>query len=74
MKLESIRKLNSLLTRKERRETVSIFFLALIGSLTELLGVSILFPIVDLAMNPEAEKSMIFSLLSHIQLSSSSNP
>ncbi len=64
MKLEFIRKLNSLLTKKERRGTLGLFLLILFGSMAELLGVSVLFPIVDLAMSKQAEQSTVFQLLS----------
>ena len=65
MSPDLIKKLNKLLTKQEKSRALGLFFMILIGSFAELLGVSVLLPIMDLAMNDTPETSMIFRLLSN---------
>ncbi|MDD3368826.1 MAG: ABC transporter ATP-binding protein [Lachnospiraceae bacterium] len=64
--MNTIRELMYLLDRKAKLQTVWLLILIIIGSVAELLGVSILLPIINLAMNDEAMNSDAFVLLRNI--------
>ena len=50
---EIIQKLNYVMTRKQKRECVGIFFLLIIGALLELIGISIVLPFIYAIMDME---------------------
>ena len=51
--METVKKLNYLLNKKTKLRLIGIFILTVIGSFAELLGIAIVLPIVELAMNTE---------------------
>ena len=51
--METVKKLNYLLNRKTKLRLIGIFMLTVIGSFAELLGIAIVLPIVELAMNTD---------------------
>ena len=51
--METFKKLNYLLNKKTKLRLIGIFILTIIGSFAELLGIAIVLPIVELAMNTE---------------------
>ena len=59
--IQTIKKVNYLLDNKTKFKLVFIFFAILIGAFFELVGVAIVLPIVELAMNDVNVESNIFS-------------
>ena len=51
--METVKKLNYLLNKKTKLRLIGIFMLTVIGSFAELLGIAIVLPIVELAMNTD---------------------
>ena len=51
--METVKKLNYLLNKKTKFRLIGIFILTVIGSFAELLGIAIVLPIVELAMNTD---------------------
>lgn len=68
---DAFHKLNVILTREQKRYSAVIFFMSLISALFEMLGVSILIPILNAFLEPEAlaDKSYIapFIRMFHLQ-------
>lgn len=56
--IEMIKQLNTIITGKQKRESVILFCIVFIGALFELLGVSVIFPFIESILNVEelAEK------------------
>ena len=59
--IQTIKKVGFLLDRKTKIKLVLIFFAILIGAAFELIGVAIVLPIVELAMNDGSVDSNIFA-------------
>ena len=64
--MDTLKKINYLLDKKAKLQTVGLFFMILLGSFAELLGVSVLLPIVELAMNEKAGESFVFLWISRL--------
>lgn len=58
--MNTIKKLNYLLSKKYKIYTLLILFVIIMGSMAELLGISIILPIVNLAIDPEEIQNNIF--------------
>ena len=65
--------LNYVLTAKQKRQYVAVMFVALIGSIWELLGVSAILPLMETVMIPEESASKWYmKLLGHFMDTSDS--
>ena len=59
-----LKKINYIMSRKQKRQYVLVTFIALIGSLWELLGVSAILPFVEAIMTPEImEETWYYAIL-----------
>lgn len=73
---EILKKLNHILTKRQKRQTVLVFFMTMLAALLETLGVSIILPLVEAMISPEkllentyiANAARQLSLDTHVKL------
>ncbi|MBR5419966.1 MAG: ABC transporter ATP-binding protein [Lachnospiraceae bacterium] len=61
--LDILRKLNYVITAKQKRQYVLVTFIAFIGSLWELLGVAAVLPFIETVMTPESSEEKWYTAL-----------
>lgn len=64
--MQFFHKVNYLLDKTMRRRMIGVFFLIVIGSVAELLGVAIVLPIVNLAIDTDYENNIWVSMVTRI--------
>lgn len=71
--IEYLKKLNYILTGRQKRESIKIFFLIIMSSLLEMIGVSIIVPYVSALIEPEKllDNMLVTRIVSAIGISSS---